>query len=177
MYHGKITSDNLGEILEGEGSGWKYDLKVTSLDAGYLIIPSLNDLPLDIYLKSGFAYFDEDGVQNDIYELSLYLKMYYNIDIFRNRLRIGLGGGASYTSAILSWEKDESLRRDDKTSRLLSTLDISIDLDVGRLFNAKNYYGTYLGVAIKHRSGAKGFLSGVEHSGSNYTGLYLEKNF
>jgi outer membrane protein len=177
LYHGQVTSNNFGQILSGETNGWKHDLRVTSVDAGYLLAPSFFELPIDLYLKSGFSYFDESNVQNDIYELTLYVKAYWNIDFLKNRLRVGFGEGLSYTSGILTWEHDEALRRDDNEARLLNYLDVSVDLDLGRLLNCREYHGVYIGWAIKHRSGIKNVLGDVEHSGSNYTGLYIESNF
>lgn len=177
LYHGKVTSSNFTQIIGGKTSSGNDDLRVTSLDAGYLLAPSFYDLPIDIYIKSGFSYFDEANTQSDIYELTLYLKVYWNIDLLENRFRLGIGDGISYTSDILTWEYEESIDRDDKNSKVLNYLDVSIDFDVGKLLGYKPLDEIYFGWAIKHRSGINGTFGGVQHSGSNYTGFYIESNF
>jgi len=47
---------------------------------------------------------------------------------------------------------------------------------MGKLVHLKSLEDTYLGVAIKHRSGVFGLYNGV-HGGSNYNSFYIEKNF
>ena len=177
MYHGKVSNSNLGQILFGDISGYDYDLKVTALDVGYLLAPEVFDLPIDLYAKAGLSHFNEDNAQDDVYEGTLYIKAYWNIDFFKNRVRLGLGEGLSYTSNILIWEKTEAIETGDKYAYLLNYLDISIDLDIGKLVRYEPLYGTSFGWAMKHRSGIRGLINGVEEGGSNYVGFYLESNF
>ena len=54
---------------------------------------------------------------------------------------------------------------------------MSLDLDLGKVANYRALDELYLGVALKHRSGAFGLINNVKHGGSNYELLYLEKNF
>lgn len=45
----------------------------------------------DIYSKN-LSYFDESqAYRDDVYEVSLYVKVYYNLDFFDNRIRFGIG--------------------------------------------------------------------------------------
>jgi len=37
--------------------------------------------------------------------------------------------------------------------------------------------GTYVGWAIKHRSGVFGLINNVKEGGANYNTIYIEKNF
>jgi flagellin-like hook-associated protein FlgL len=83
--HGKVTNSDFGEVLFLDVKSYPEDLKVTSLDAGYLLKKDAFDLPLDFYVKSGLSYFDEAGLQDDIYEATLYVKVYWNIDFLSNR--------------------------------------------------------------------------------------------
>jgi hypothetical protein len=175
--HGKVTNSDFGEVLFLDVKSYPEDLKVTSLDAGYLLKKDAFDLPLDFYVKSGLSYFDEAGLQDDIYEATLYVKVYWNIDFLSNRVRLGFGEGVSYTSNILWYEKQEAIQNQDNNSKLLNYIDFSLDFDIGRLVRYEPLKDTYLGVAVKHRSGVFGLINNVEKGGSNYYALSLEKNF
>jgi len=177
--YGKATNSDFGEIILGEIESHAYDLKVLAFDGGYLLAPEIFELPIDLYLKSGLSYFDESGLNDDIYEATLYLKLYYNIDFFSNRVRVGFGEGLSYTSDILITEYLEAQSETpiDNNSRILNYIDASLDFDIGKLVRYKPLYGTYLGWALKHRSGIFGLINDVEKGGSNYNTLFIEKNF
>jgi hypothetical protein len=174
---GQVTSSDFGEVLFLDVASYPQDLKVTSLDAGYLLKKDAFDLPLDFYAKGGFSYFDEANLQDDIYEGTLYIKVYWNIDFFKNRVRLGFGEGASYTSDILYYEKQEASDNSDNNSKYLNYIDFSLDFDIGRLVGFEPLKDTYLGVAVKHRSGIFGLINNVEKGGSNYYTFSLEKNF
>ncbi|WP_415396747.1 hypothetical protein [Sulfurimonas sp. CS5] len=174
---GQVTKSDFGEILFLDVASYSHDLQVTSLDAGYLLKKDAFELPLDIYIKGGFSYFDEAGLQDDIYEGTLYIKVYWNIDFFKNRVRLGFGEGASYTSDILYYEKQEAIDNNDNNSKYLNYIDFSLDFDIGRLVRFEPLKNTYLGVAVKHRSGIFGLINNVSKGGSNYYIFSLEKNF
>ena len=114
--------------------------------------------------------------EGNVYEATIYIKFYYNIDFWQNRVRFGLGEGLSYTSDMLWIEKDEAIREDDDYSKFLNYLDISLDFDLGRLIRYKPLENTYIGWTIKHRSGVFGLFNGV-YGGSNYNTISIEKNF
>lgn len=174
---GKVSDSDLGEILGGYWRTHKYNLHVTALDGGYLLSKDAFELPMDIYARVGLAYFDEASTQDDIYELALYIKAYYNFDFLDNRFRFGFGEGFSYTSDVLISEYLEATRKYDNYSKLLNYLDISFDLDLGRLISYKPLYNTYIAWTIKHRSGIFSLINNVSHGGSNYNTLSIEKNF
>ncbi len=191
--YGVETDSDLGQILTlQKPSDRKYDFDVIALDAGYLLKPSLNDWPVDLYIKGGVALFrtedlsiyDElkqmqDVSDKDVYEFTLYVKLYYNIDFLSNRVRIGFGEGGSYVSDYLAAEVIEERSEDGddaKYSKYLNYLDISFDIDLGKLVKAKWLEETYLGYTIKHRSGIFGLINGVS-GGSNYNTVSIERNF
>lgn len=177
--YGIASYNNLGEIIAGKPGSTGKNLSVVALDAGYLLKEDLFDLPIDIYVKGGFSYFDEK-VNHDTYEVLTYVKAFYNLDFLDNRVRIGLGEGFSYTRDILEVEYDESHKNPSdilKTSRFLNYLDITLDVDFGKLINYKPMYGTYVGYLLKHRSGIAGLINNVDHGGSNYNSFYIEKTF
>ena len=175
--YGKATTTDLGEVLGGYVEDYAVDYNVLAFDGGYLVGKDVLDLPIDIYLKAGLARFAEAGLQNDILETTFYIKAYWNIDFWDNRVRVGFGEGLSYTSNILMPEYIDATLKNDNNSHLLNYLDISADFDFGRLIGYKPLYSTAIGVAIKHRSGVFSVFNNVSHGGSNYNTFYIEKNF
>ncbi len=193
LAYGMESDSDLGDIISLQDSTrHKYRFDVLSLDAGYLLSPSLFDLPLDLYIKGGTALFRSEDLSRypelsgmddltdaNVYEFTLYVKLYYNIDFWGNRVRLGLGEGGSYTTDYLPPEVIEERTEepdDPKYSKYLNYLDISLDLDIGRLFRLKALRDTYLGYTLKHRSGIFGTINGVS-GGSNYNTISIEKNF
>jgi outer membrane protein len=174
---GKATTYDLGEILTGHIGHFRDDNRIIGVDGGYLLAESYQDSSFDIYMKTGLSSFQEGSDKDAIYEATLYLKAYWNIDFLQNRLRVGFGEGFSYTSGILEVEREDALEYNDNNSHFLNYLDVSVDFDFGRLSGIKGLQETYIGVLIKHRSGIFGLINNVRHGGSNYLNLYLEKNF
>lgn len=191
--YGVESDSDLGQIISFQKpTDHKYRFDVLSLDAGYLLAPSLFKLPLDLYIKGGSALFQSEDLSKypklrgmkdvsdkDVYEFTLYIKLYYNIDLWGNRVRIGIGEGGSYVTDYLAPEVIEEHTEnpeDPKYSKFLNYLDISLDMDIGKLFHLKALQNTYLGYTLKHRSGIFGTVNGVS-GGSNYNTISIEKNF
>lgn len=178
MGYGKASSNNLGDIIIGNFGSYPYDLSVVNVDAGYLLTSNEN---ATIYLRGGVSKYNESAVSSpNTYEANIYVKGYWNLDFLDNRIRFGLGEGASYTSRILYVEKKEAESLEDgngNTSYFLNYLDVSIDLDLGRLVQYGPMHNTYIGWVLKHRSGIFGLINGVTKGGSNYNTIYIEKNF
>ena len=176
--YGQASTKDLGEILSFDSDRHPYHLSVLALDGGYLLKKEIFELPLDLYVKGGLSYFDDSNAPtgSSVYEGTVYVKVYYNIDFLENRIRLGLGEGLSYTSDMLWIEKDEAIRERESYSQFLNYLDISIDFDLGKLVRYKPLEETYIGWTIKHRSGVFGFFNGV-YGGSNYNTISIEKNF
>ena len=150
--YGKSTKSDLGGVLIGDIASDVADLRTFSLDGGYLIADEIFDIPFDIYIKSSLSYFDEHKVQDDIYEVTLYIKLYYTFQPLEQKVRFGFGEGGSYTSGILFTEYSGAFVAGDNTSKYLNYLDISLDIDLGTLFHAPMMQETYVGLLIKHRS-------------------------
>ena len=177
VLYGTATDKALGDVLIGDFGSYPESLSVTAFDAGFLLNTNTFDLPIDIYAKAGLAQFNE-GDYSNVNEALLYVKLLYNLDFLDNRIRFGFGEGFSYTSDIIRVEKLEAdTTTDGKTSQFLNYLDITIDFDFGRLIRYEPLFDTYIGVALKHRSGVFGLINGVTKGGSNYNSIYLEKNF
>lgn len=174
--YGYASKQDLGQIIFGDFSSHSRDLSVYALDAGYILEKNYFNLPLDLYLKGGLSYYNEDEFR-DAMEATLYVKLYYNIDFLDNRIRFGFGEGVSYTNKLLETEYFEAIEDgNEPTSKFLNYLDISLDFDLGKLIAYKPLNETYIGYALKHRSGVFGLYNGV-HGGSNYNTFYLENNF
>ncbi len=176
LAYGKASSNNLGTIILGDFGSYPQDLSVFSIDGAYSLKEYEN---FDIYVKGGVSKFNESAAASpNVYEAVLYVKAYWNIDFLDNRIRLGLGEGGSYTNKILYVEKAEAATIENgKTSYFLNYLDVSADFDLGRLIRYKAMNDTYIGWALKHRSGIFGLINGVTKGGSNYNTIYIEKNF
>jgi len=177
LAYGKSTQSDLGSVLIADIEGDVADLRTLSLDGGYLLKSNIYNLPLDLYLKSSLSYFDEANLQDDIYEVVVYVKLYYHFSPYQTDIRLGFGEGGSYTDGILSSEAYGAEKNNDNTSHYLNYLDISLDIDMGTLFHNDFLKKTYLGLLIKHRSGVFGLINNVKHGGSNYNCVMIEKNF
>ena len=190
--YGTASTKDMGEILFFNPDTHPDNLNVLSLDVGYLLVDEMFELPLDLYVKGGLSYFDEtdkhiyktspytykkyNAQRSDVLEGTIYVKIYYNIDFLDNRIRLGLGEGLSYTSSVLWTEEDEAVREGEEYSKFLNYMDISVDVDLGRLINYKPLKNTYIGWTLKHRSGIFGLFNGV-NGGSNYNTISIERNF
>ena len=173
--YGNVTPSDLGEVLIGNIKTHKYNLKVLAFDSSYILKRNLYNLPIDISSNIGIAYFDEANQQNNIYETTIYIKAHYK---FKNLAsRFGFGEGVSYTDDILTTEYLDAIQRSDHYSRFLNYLDISFDVDMGKLLDSKILASTYIGILVKHRSGIFGLIHNVSHGGSNYNTFYLAKDF
>lgn len=169
--------NDLNAILKFDLNHYYKNLYVVTVDGGWRAGKNIFGAPIDIYLKGGLSHFNERGWADNVWEGILYVKFYGKIDFYGNRVRIGFGEGISYVQEVLVVEHDDADSSNYlATARLLNYLDISVDVDIGRMVRVESMHDLYLGYTIKHRSGVKGLYSGV-HGGSNYLLMTLEKNF
>ncbi len=175
--YGKATTSDLSEIISGNVGKPPRDYAVYGFDAAYLLSENVYDLPMDLYICTGLGIYDEDGAQKTVYEGTLYIKMFFNFDFWKNRVRFGLGEGISHTSRYLQIEWDEAVEDGDAHSKDLNYLDLSLDVDLGKLIGVQSLHNTYLGWTIKHRSGIWGLVNSVKEGGVNYNTISLQRNF
>jgi len=171
--YGKASTADLGEIISGTNNHIINDYRVLSADGAFLLGDDFLDFPISYYSNVGLSYFKDDGY-SDSFELTMFLKLFYKPEIFKNYVRVGFGEGISYTTAVLQVEKDEAIKENGKNSKFLNYLDITLDFNAGKLLSQKDLY---IGLLLKHRSGIFGLINNVEHGGSNYNCVYIEKKF
>ncbi len=172
---GVADSNDFGQILSSQISRHHTKVGLVGIDAGYLLYRF--ELPFEIYLKGGLYRFLENGYQDDFFETTFYVKLYYNLDFWDNRIRIGAAEGGSYAFEIPIIEQIEAEENEDHNSNFLNYLEVSLDVDVGKLLHVKMLDETYLGYMLKHRSGIYGTINSVRRGGSNYDMFYIETKF
>ena len=173
VLYGKASESDLQQIIFGDFlKQQQNDFSVVALDAGYKLYENSNNT-FNIYVKTGLARFDDKSIQS-VYETTLYFKAYYS---FFHFLRLGAAEGISYTSGILQTEYLEAQRNQGKNSKFLNYLDLSLDFNLGKFISYKWCDELYVGWSLKHRSGIYGLINNVEHGGSNYNAVSIEKNF
>ena len=175
--YGYSDQNDLGQIISLQPSPHPAGTSAGGVELGYLLSRNTWGVPLDFYVKSGVNRFFENGYQPDFYELTLYIKMYWNIRPWEQTIRLGLGEGVSYAFDIPYVEQLEAQAEGDNNSNFLNYLDISLDIDIGRLIRYNPLKETYLGYALKHRSGIYGVINSVHRGGSNYNLFYIEHKF
>lgn len=172
---GVADENDFGQILSSQVSRHHTKVGLVGIDGGYLL--KRFDIPFDLYVKGGLYRFLENGYQDDFFETTLYLKLYYNLDLFDNRIRLGFAEGGSYAFEIPIIEQIEAQENEDHNSNFLNYLEVSLDFDLGKLLHVKALELTYLGYTLKHRSGIYGLINNVRRGGSNYNMFHIETNF
>ncbi|MEA3522066.1 MAG: hypothetical protein U9R50_03755 [Campylobacterota bacterium] len=172
---GKADQNDFGQILSSQTNIHNTNVGLIGIDGGYLL--KRFEAPFDIYIKGGLCRFLENDYQDDFFETTLYLKLYYNLDFYNQRIRFGVAEGVSYAFDIPIVEQIEAEENEDSNSNILNYLEVSVDFDIGKLLHVKALELTYLGYTLKHRSGIYGMINGVSRGGSNYNMLHIETNF
>ena len=154
---------------------------ILGFDFGRPFITRLNDWPVDIAGFVGVIRHKEKGLQDDFWQINAYLKAWYYGFPWSERLRtrIGVGIGLAFAEEVPFTEKRDQALRGRGTSKLLQTLDPTLDFSVGDLIGSKRWRDTYAGVGVSHRSGIFGtseLLRNVD-GGSNYIYGYVETSF
>jgi outer membrane protein len=154
---------------------------IAGVDIGRPFIERLNGWPVDLAGFVGIIRHKEKGFQDDFWQVNVYLKAYYYGFPWSARLRtrIGLGMGLSFAEEVpLAEQRDQALRGRG-TSKLLQTLDPTLDISLGDLVGSAGLRDTYIGAGVSHRSGIFGnsqLLRNVD-GGSNYIYGYVESAF
>ncbi|RHW77439.1 MipA/OmpV family protein [Colwellia sp. RSH04] len=176
--HGWATPSNIGDIIRGDSVKDEYNNQLSSIFYGYPLTDELFSLPLEMYLTTGFAWHWDSEVQDSEQEYVLAIKAYYTID-WPVRWRLGFAEGLSYVSDVTYIERNEMEEKGYRPSELMNFLDLSLDINLGDIFNAPALKKTWLGYSIHHRSSIFEQASqfGRIKGGSNYNTVYLQFDF
>ncbi|CAH0535244.1 hypothetical protein VST7929_02887 [Vibrio stylophorae] len=178
LAQGLATPSNIGDIYTGGYERDPHNNTMTSLFYGQPLTDTLFGLPIDIYLTPGLVWHWQSEVQRNTAEAVLAIKAYYTVN-WPTKWRFGVAEGMSYVENITHIEAKEMEEKGYKASHLLNYLDLSIDINIGDLFNAPSYDQLWFGYSLHHRSAI--FESASQYNrikgGSNYNTLYLQWDF
>lgn len=177
--HGWATTSDMGDILfrfDSERDENKGTL--SSVFYGYPLTDELFGLDLDIYVTPGIVHHWQTDAQGASSEYVVAIKAYYTLD-WPTKWRIGVAEGLSYIDRVTYMEAKSMEDKGYKPSNLLNYLDISYDVNLGDLFNKRDWDNMWLGYSLHHRSAI--FESSSQFSrikgGSNYNTVYLQVDF
>jgi outer membrane protein len=186
--YGWGTPSNMGDILlRWDVEDDPQNSQMVSVFYGHPVADSLFSVEsLDVYFTPGFVYHREadpytdpdSGITYDIQpttEYVLALKLYWNLE-WPIRWRLGGAEGVSYAKDVPNMEQREMDNKGYRASNLLNFIDVSIDLNVGDLFNANSMRDLWFGYSLHHRSAIFETSSafGRIKGGSNFNTLYLQ---
>ncbi|OGA59830.1 MAG: structural protein MipA [Betaproteobacteria bacterium RIFCSPLOWO2_12_FULL_65_14] len=180
VLHGKSTDCNLNRTitLRCTSTNTVDNTRIAALELGRPFITRVNGWPLDFVGYVSLLHHDENGLQDNSWQVNAYMKAYYYGFPWSDRIRtrLGFGAGVSFAQRVPYVEGRDLIRRDGNTSRLLNYLDPSIDVSVGDLIGSRALRETYVGFGVSHRSGIFGTsrMLGNVNGGSNYIYSYLE---
>lgn len=174
--YGYSDENDLGQILSMQPKPHAAGTSAGGVCLGYLL-DEPGEKTFDLYLVGGISRFFENGYGADFFEGTLYFKLFWSMGFTGGAVRLGVGEGVSYAGGIPYVEWLEAHSEGDNNSRILNYLDISLDIDIGRVIRYNPLDGTYVGYALKHRSGIYGLINDVHRGGSNYNLFYIEQKF
>ncbi len=176
--HGWATPSNMGDIFKFNAEKDEYDNQLTSFFYGHPLTDELFGLPLDIYLTPGLVHHWSSDVQSSSTEYVMAIKAYYTFN-WPTQWRFGVAEGMSYIDNITYIEGTEMEEKGYTPSNLLNYLDFSLDVNVGDLFNQKDWDNMWVGYSLHHRSAIFENASqfGRIKGGSNYNTIYFQYEF
>nr|WP_192867824.1 MipA/OmpV family protein [Thaumasiovibrio subtropicus] len=176
--YGFATPSNMGDILAGNWESDPDDNRMSSLFYGHPIADNLFGYPLDLYFSPGLAWHHKNDEQATGLEYVLSIKAYKTFT-WPVRWRLGVGEGLSYVNKITQVEQKEMDEKGYKPSKLLNYIDLSLDVNVGDVFNKPSWDHVWFGYSMHHRSAIFESASqfGRIKGGSNYNTLYLQWDF
>ncbi|MEJ2515310.1 MAG: MipA/OmpV family protein [Gammaproteobacteria bacterium] len=167
----------VGEISVGDIRRSKdADTPIAGFTVGRIVRPGPR---VDIYAKGAIFRHFEDGLQDNFFSYAAYIMAVgkgYLPWSDQESFRFGFGYGLSYADQIPILEEIKQEKDGERTSHLLTYLELTVDFPLKNFFRAASVRDCYAGTTIVHRSGIFGsatFLGSV-HGGSNWVTLHLE---
>lgn len=182
LFYGASTDCILNQLITFRCASvtTEEDSRITGVHFGRPFMERVNGWPLDFVGYTGVLYRNDGEFQKDSWQVDAYMKAYWYGFPWSDtlRTRIGFGAGLSYASRV-PYVEERDQAEDENTSKLLSYLDPSIEINMGDLFRASRMDKAWLGVGVSHRSGAFGSseLFGNVYGGSNYIYASIETSF
>lgn len=139
--------------------------------------------PLIGTVNVGMQWFDERGLQDNGYGVTVYYKLHYlwRLPWTDTRVRLGLGEGLSYVTKIpLNEVRDFAMKR-SQSEKLLNHLEWTVDLPLRQfkplagLFTGR-IKEVSVGLVVWHRSSIYGLLAKTG-GGSNFMGFGIEAQY
>ncbi|GEM74517.1 MltA-interacting MipA family protein [Vibrio sagamiensis NBRC 104589] len=176
--HGWATPSNIGEIFKFNSKKDNYNHQLSSLFYGYPLTDSLFDFPVALFVTPGIAHHWSSSQQSSSTEFVMAIKAYYTFE-WPTQWRFGVGEGVSYIDSITYIEATELKEKSYTPSHLLNYLDFSIDVNIGDLFQQKQWNDIWVGYSLHHRSAIfeKASQFGRIKGGSNYNTMYIQFDF
>jgi outer membrane protein len=175
---GCYSDSSWNKIIRGDINCYEEGTGISSIFLGKQLSDKFFGLPIETWIKAGYAHHDEEDLQDNFGEYVLAFKAYFTKFPWSHKVktRIGLGEGISYAESIPYFERASVEDKNYSASHYLNYIDYSLDFSLGDLFGVKSMEDCYFGWAIHHRSGifSSSAIYGNVSGGSNYNTLYLE---
>ena len=182
LMYGQATEDgcHLAKIITARclSTASKNATSIAGLQVGKTLVQALNGWPVDVVGYAGLLHHNDRSLQPNGAQLDLFVKAFYTGFPWSDRLktRLGLGAGVSLAQRAPYAEAPNASTGPKPASRILQSLDPTIDVSLGDLLGYRPLKQTYFGFGVSHRSGVFGSsrLLGNVNGGSNYIYTYIE---
>lgn len=182
LMYGQATADgcHLAKIITARclSTASNNATSIAGLQVGKTLVQGLNGWPVDVVAYAGLLQHNDRGLQPNGTQLDLFVKAFYSGFPWSDRVktRLGLGAGVSLAQRVPYTEAANAATGPKPASRILQSLDPTIDVSLGDLFGYRPLKETYFGFGVSHRSGIFGAsrLLGNVNGGSNYIYTYIE---
>ena len=185
LMYGQATEDgcHLAKIITARclSTASKNATSIAGLQVGKTLVQALNGWPVDVVAYAGLLQHYDRGLQPNGVQLDVLVKAFYSGFPWRDRVktRLGLGTGLSLAQRVPYTEAPNAATGPKPASRMLLSLDPTVDVSLGDLLSYRPLKETYFGIGVSHRSGVFGAsrLLGNVNGGSNYIYTYVETAF
>jgi outer membrane protein len=182
LMYGQATEDgcHLAKIITARclSTASTNATSIAGLQVGKTVAQGFNGWPVDVVAYAGLLQHNDRGLQPNGAQLDLFVKAFYTGFPWSDRVktRLGLGAGVSLAQRVPYTEAPNAATGPKPASRILQSLDPTIDVSVGDLLGYRALKETYFGFGVSHRSGifSSSRLLGNVNGGSNYIYTYIE---
>jgi hypothetical protein len=183
LQYGKSSESDFETALFGDYEASKESNYLVGASWGRELSDRVFGAPLVSTLNVGTQWFNERGLQEDGYGVTVYYKLHYQwrLPWTQTRVRLGLGEGLSYVTQIpLNEVRDFSMKR-SKSENLLNHLEWTVDLPLRQFSSLAGLFDgpikeVNVGLVVWHRSSIYGLLAKTG-GGSNFMGLGVEAKY